>query len=780
MLCFCFSIGSVHILAEDDVFFLNERDKNTSENFVVPEAEMIETITENQTVGTANALQAEALPNQCGDNVSYLLLLGTLYIHGTGDMWEWTGKVDSRAPWFGKNVSKVVIENGVTSIGDWAFSACINLTSVTIPNSVTTIGEKAFACCEKLTSITIPDSVTSIGNGAFILCSALTSITIPGSVTSIGNEAFGGCYSLSSISIPSSVTKIGKLSFYDCDSLTNINIPGNGSTSIGANAFEGCENLQKATIGSGVISLGANTFIECASLKTVTLKSGLKSIGYGAFTGCSALTAIAIPDSVTYIGAYAFIDCSGLTSIAIPDRVTSINIGTFHSCSSLTTITIPDSVTAIGEYAFMYCRKLETVTIGKNVSSIGSAAFIYCNKLKTVTILNKITEFGTDVFKYGILGNDDSNITLYGYESSTTETYAKKCGHSFVALNTPSSEPENPKPNVPNQDTTSDKDSTFGSYLGKKITYVTLNGTYYFDEDKTKLFKDKEKNEFLETLIGVSLKNADENSKSTIESRIKDLLFKATYRPTQFGSTKNTLKAWPVQNDTGGTVCSVSDSGLGYTVEWETSCKGSDAYARFCSVYVFHSEGTAKKEITSTTAQLKTFLRKYADPGEMIYYKVGSGKYETHSIVFLGENLTGDGFYFLSYGGGLSGSKEYHSLDVCYISYSNFKKITNGVAVEIYDTNNGSYYNGGSVPLKNITAKGNVTKIGAPILIGDVSNDGTLNIEDALALFQYSILPDVYPVEYSGDMDFNLDGNVDIDDALLVFQHSMLPDVYPL
>ena len=164
----------------------------------------------------------------------------------------------------------------VTSIGDYAFAYCSNLTSITIPNSVISIGSGAFEFCSSLTSIIIPDSVTSIGSGAFFYCTGLTSITIPNSVTSIGDNAFNECYGLTSIvvavdnpnysstgplllnkngtvlitgpgasgdfTIPNSVTSIGNYAFYNCSSLTSVTIP-DSVTSIGDDAFSGCVNL---------------------------------------------------------------------------------------------------------------------------------------------------------------------------------------------------------------------------------------------------------------------------------------------------------------------------------------------------------------------------------------------------------------------------------------------------------------------------------------------------------------------------------------------------------
>ena len=120
------------------------------------------------------------------------------------------------------NLTSVAILENVTTIGDCAFFYCSSLTSITIPVSVTSIGNYAFYNCSSLTGITIPDSVTSIGVGAFEFCTSLTSITIPEGVTSIGNGAFLGCTSLTSITIPESVTTIGDYAFYGCTSLTDV------------------------------------------------------------------------------------------------------------------------------------------------------------------------------------------------------------------------------------------------------------------------------------------------------------------------------------------------------------------------------------------------------------------------------------------------------------------------------------------------------------------------------------------------------------------------------
>ena len=122
----------------------------------------------------------------------------------------------------GEIVKDVVIPDGVTSIGNFAFHECSSLTSITIPDSVTDIGYQVFSYCSSLTSITIGSGVTSIGESAFAYCTGLTSITIPNSVTSIGDGAFNKCSSLTSITIPDSVTSIGSEAFYGCSSMSDV------------------------------------------------------------------------------------------------------------------------------------------------------------------------------------------------------------------------------------------------------------------------------------------------------------------------------------------------------------------------------------------------------------------------------------------------------------------------------------------------------------------------------------------------------------------------------
>ncbi len=339
----------------------------------------------------------------CGENLTWTLdNEGTLIISGTGRM---TNYSSSSSPWYNNtDIKKVIIQDGVTSIGNSAFYGCSSLTEITIPEGVTYIGQYAFSGCSSLTEITIPEGVTSISSGAFYGCSSLTEITIPEGVTSIGDLAFSGCNSLTEITIPEGVTSIGWYTFCNCRSLTEITIP-EGVTSIGDHAFYGCSSLTKITIPEGVTSFGDYAFRDCSSLTKITIPEGVPSVGEYMFYGCSSLTKITLSEGVTFIGDYAFGSCSSLAEITIPESVTSIGSSAFNGCSSLTEINIPEGVT-----------------------SIGSSAFSSCISLSEITILNPTCEIYDETYTiyYG--------TTIYGYTGSTAEAYAIKYDRKFVPL----------------------------------------------------------------------------------------------------------------------------------------------------------------------------------------------------------------------------------------------------------------------------------------------------------------------------------------------------------
>ena len=323
----------------------------------------------------------------------------------------------------------------VTSIGNYAFYQCPNLTSVTIPNSVTSIGAGAFYYCTSLTNVTIPASVTSIGDYAFISCTRLSAITVDASnpiYSSLNGVLFnksqttlikypggkGGSYA-----IPNSVTSLGAGAFYTCTSLTDITIP-SSVTDIGSVVVI---ELHKAT------NIWSYAFYYCTSLTAITVDP--QNTNYSSVAGVlfnkSQTTLIQCPAgrsgtytvlaTVTNIGNAAFSWCSSLASVTIPNSVSSIGFEAFCGCYSLTNVTMPNSVTSIGSYAFYYCTSLTNVAIANGVTSIGDSAFSGCSNLRAVYFQGDAPSLGgTNVFY------SDYNATVY-YVAGTTG-WGSTCG----------------------------------------------------------------------------------------------------------------------------------------------------------------------------------------------------------------------------------------------------------------------------------------------------------------------------------------------------------------
>ncbi len=314
----------------------------------------------------------------CGENLTWKLDdKGTLTISGTGAMTDFEMY---KSPWYNDaQIKNVIIMDGVTTIGSYAFEGCANLTSVSISNSVTGIGDDAFYRCSGLTEVIIPDSVTTvgiyafarcsslttaaigngtteIGEGAFYECRKLTSVAMGNSVESIGNGAFNCCTALTQIVLPDSVKSIDEYAFYNCTSLTEIIIP-DSVTHLGNSAFYYCTGLTKAVIGDGVPVVDYDAFRECTSLTSVSIGSNVHAISNGAFLGCTSLTEVVIPDSVWSIGMAAFCDCTALTTVTIPESITDIPDWVFDGCTSLTDVYYTGTQEQWNKIAFGICNE---------------------------------------------------------------------------------------------------------------------------------------------------------------------------------------------------------------------------------------------------------------------------------------------------------------------------------------------------------------------------------------------------------------------------------------
>lgn len=326
----------------------------------------------------------------CGENVTYTFVeeTGTLTISGSGAMTDYNYSVN--APWlaYSSQISYIVIEEGITSVGSHAFSAynyngprLTNVVSVSLPNSLTSIGYSAFYGCTSLVKIAFPNALTTIGASAFCGCSSIISLTIPDGVTSIADNTFNSCSGMMSISLPESLASIGEHAFYGCSGLTELIIPST-VTYIGSGAFESCSNITSIDIPDGVSTINSASFQYCSKLTDIKIPIAVTSIGDYALYGCN-LESITIPDGVNTIGKYAFSGCN-FTTISIPNSVKNIEDGAFNSCRQLEEVYLPDGLTTIKASSFNGCRNLKTITIPSAVEIIYGEAFANCNELELI------------------------------------------------------------------------------------------------------------------------------------------------------------------------------------------------------------------------------------------------------------------------------------------------------------------------------------------------------------------------------------------------------------
>lgn len=346
--------------------------------------------------------------------------------------------------------SSIIIPEGITDIGEGAFSHSDSLISVSIPPTVKNIGKKCFEFCYSLSYAPIPDGVTIIDDKAFQECHSLTSISIPKSVTSIGSGAFDYCTNLSSI-------RVDPDNYYydsrqDCNA---INISEEGIMILGCKnsfipdgiriirgAFNNCEDLASITIPQSVIAIEDYSFRFCHNIKEIILPEHLQTIGDFAFYCCNIKT-LSIPESVKSIGGGAFEYCN-LSSLNIPSSVEHIGPAAFQGNPGLKSITvdpknryydsrngcnaiiekesntliaatpstiIPNGITVIGEGAFCGFEDITSFVIPNGIKQIGKEAFMGSG-LTSIIIPQSVTVIGNDAFSYTNLSSVELSSSI--------------------------------------------------------------------------------------------------------------------------------------------------------------------------------------------------------------------------------------------------------------------------------------------------------------------------------------------------------------------------------
>lgn len=305
-----------------------------------------------------------------------------------------------------RDIRRVSVSEGITSLGTWAFNNCVNLEIAVLPNSLTQIKNCAFSCCESLKDVVLPENIESIGRQTFYGCKALESVNLPNNLKTLDDDAFYGCSALKTLSVPASVEKIG-YGILSYTALENISVDAdNGfyfvdkgclldkatksvlggvvgfeipdyAGSIAKYAFYGCKHFTELTLPASVKSVGSLAFDDCG-IENIVL-NGVETIDSLAFAN-SALKNITFSENLTFIGSNAFIKCYNLSSLDFPASLKTVGSNVFESCYSLESITVAEGgSTFVGSGNCLIDKKARTLVLGCKNSVIpddGSILYI--------------------------------------------------------------------------------------------------------------------------------------------------------------------------------------------------------------------------------------------------------------------------------------------------------------------------------------------------------------------------------------------------------------------
>ena len=406
---------------------------------------------------TAAEIQELSASGSCGaegDELTWTLDTdGTLTISGTGRMGSWPPSqvtYKSTVPWaeYLKDIKAVVIEEGVTSIGMYAFYTCTNLTEITIPESVTKIELNALMQTAWMENRLAENPFLTVNQILVYVKSDEENLTVPDGVTKIGGQAFNGVsQTMKRLTLPDGVKELEASACMYCAELEQVTLP-DTLTAIGSSAFYGCTGLKKINIPEGVESIAASTFNRCSALESIDLPESVAYIGYYAFAECTALTDITIrnpdceicdgtatisnsfqhvagqPNKYIFNGtiysyggsnveAYAekyertFVDlnaveiASGSCGAEGDDLTWTLNSQGWLTISGKGNMDDwkydPETGKSTVPYA-EYLADIKTVIITDGVTGIGACAFQGCEKLRSITIPESVTSFGRDAF----------------------------------------------------------------------------------------------------------------------------------------------------------------------------------------------------------------------------------------------------------------------------------------------------------------------------------------------------------------------------------------------
>ena len=249
---------------------------------------------------------------KCGDAVTWSLSGGTITFSGSGGMTAKEGQTYDYGQ-YKNSITSVVINEGVTTVGDFAFYKFPNLTSVTAASTVKTVGLSAFAYCTKLTDVALKGKGVQVNTSAFAGCTALTAL--PAGLGNLQMRAFFGCTGLKALALYEGITHVDISTFAGCSGTKSLSLPAS-LQQLDFSAFDGCTGIETITAASGSSFLSAQN-----NMLISNVYGGGKAL---VLVGRNKTGAVTVPDGVTEIESTAFCGCVGVTAVNVPKSVTAI------------------------------------------------------------------------------------------------------------------------------------------------------------------------------------------------------------------------------------------------------------------------------------------------------------------------------------------------------------------------------------------------------------------------------------------------------------------------
>ena len=364
---------------------------------------------------------APATSGKCGDNLtwSYDSTSSILTISGTGLMYNYT----SCGPWssFDNTMRTIMVNNGVESIGNFAFAACSKVENVTMGGSIKILGSRSFYLASSLISIKLSNSLESIGSFAFFGAGSLKSIELPNSLLRIEQYAFNFASALTSLTIPASVSYIHETSFRGCTSVTSFSVNKNNTyfSSIDGVLFNKngtmiyfyppSNSRTNYTIPANVTKIGSCAFYRTKHLNSINVES--KNEYYSSRDG------VLFNKDLTTLIRYPSKKMSAKYSV--PGTVKTITGSSFYRGSNLESIIIQEGVTTIENSAFCFCTKLKTISLPSSVRIIEGGIVYKCDSLSLISVNENNPAYKSED---GVLFSKDGK-TIVQYPKGKSDTH---------------------------------------------------------------------------------------------------------------------------------------------------------------------------------------------------------------------------------------------------------------------------------------------------------------------------------------------------------------------